>query len=567
MSDLLNRLPDASVQPASEMSGITDVAGAGGSAETPDLPGVEPLADLVAGAHDEAPNPDITAPPERGRGQELLQEEAPASEPLAAGAAALGETVELAETGDGTVEEVPGHHAGALAMDAAVEATDGEPVAESAVADAEGEPEPHEAAVDGEPVAADAEEASQDEIAAGGGGKPPIDETPPGGRAEDPGDGDGENDGEPEDGQPAQFPHGGVRRTLHGVSEDLRARGVNVRELLGAEDQELYDALTDPSRTTAQLREDLGVTAGRLYKDGRALVQHVLDATTENLGIGAPERELLGGMSEGLASMGVDLAEVLPDRTLQRVVELLRDGSVTYADVGDQLGVDVDTVRGMVSSVVGLISERVPGIIDRSLDMETEATLAPSRGPAATERWGRGEVPMALDRIKELLANQGHELGDFLPEKAAGLRAAAPLFAEGLSDEVIADRLGVGVPHVSNMRVRLVDTLIDHVPANVVAPQLMPTPRRVLSEAGHVGARVNDMIREAGLTPTQVAREIGISQPRMSRFLSEATRPVAEEVLLPVLRRLNAPPELIEELLEEYGPGVRRGPGWAGRNQ
>ena len=75
------------------------------------------------------------------------------------------------------------------------------------------------------------------------------------------------------------------------------------------------------------------------------------------------------------------------------------------------------------------------------------------------------------------------------------------------------------------------DTAVEHGSGNVFADLGLPDPDGLLLKAGLVG-RIDDIVRERGLTGTEAARLLGLSRRDMSRLLRGDFREHSFERLL-----------------------------------
>lgn len=268
----------------------------------------------------------------------------------------------------------------------------------------------------------------------------------------------------------------GTRGEIQSLTQGLSAKGVNVRELVSEENQQVFDRLADPAASAAVISTEFGIGQARLARMARVMLHGIMESV--------PEEHRPQSAARATAADG---PTAIPEMTGREIT-----------------------------------------------------------------RWGHGQRKPALDMYRHRLEAAGHTLTDFLPAKASGLREAAPLLVDsGLTDTEIAQRLGVGVQHLSDLRSRLLDTLHRHVPEPVFPYDERPAPETRVAEST-VGEYVGRLIRSSGKNAKIVGQELGIAQPRMSRLITGATTPDPDQVLVPLLDYFKVPMDVADELLERY---------------
>lgn len=100
-------------------------------------------------------------------------------------------------------------------------------------------------------------------------------------------------------------------------------------------------------------------------------------------------------------------------------------------------------------------------------------------------------------------------------------------------------------------------TLIEHGDGNVFADLGLPNPDTHLVKADLV-ARIDYIIRKLGLAQAQAARELGLSQPDVSRLLRGRFGQYSVERLLRLLVALGRDVDIVIKRPRRKGPGRLR---------
>lgn len=199
---------------------------------------------------------------------------------------------------------------------------------------------------------------------------------------------------------------------------------------------------------------------------------------------------------------------------------------------------------------------------------EHVAPVMPDSPKTRTSR-SRGQVPHALSVAQAALQRDGRDISELIPEKATRIREHAHLLVNSeLSDAQIAEMTGLRKGNVSSMRQRLLNTVEAQTSGAVAAgikaalgigfEHAAATGDTAAPEADagqHAGRQIGQYIKALGLTGTEMSKLTGIAQSRISRLMTGATRPDADEVIVPlmeVLKSRGLPPEWADDLIQRY---------------